>query len=56
MSAFEFAEPVPSWRVKAVDLPADAAILDLGYEVAFPFLASPPDEAAGQFDPAQISR
>jgi hypothetical protein len=46
MIALEFAELVPTWRSNAsVQLPADAAGLDLGYEVAFPFLAATDEES-----------
>lgn len=47
MSPLEFLDPLPLWNTESPSEPVDAAVLDLGYEVAFPFLARP--DAAPRF-------
>jgi len=45
MTAVEFLDPLPLWNTESPSEPVDAAVLDLGYEVAFPFLAAVDAEA-----------
>lgn len=39
MFAIALPPPTPPWTLEAPCEPVDVALLDLGYEVAFPFLA-----------------
>lgn len=45
MIAVDYSDLQPQWTAESFSEPVDASALDLGYEVAFPFLAAPSAEA-----------
>lgn len=44
MTAADHSNLQPQWTAESFSEPVESSVLDLGYEVAFPFLAATADE------------
>lgn len=44
MNAADHANTPPQWTAESFSEPVESSVLDLGYEVAFPFLAASADD------------